>query len=143
MSERSRRRWLVLGVLSAVLNVFLIGFLAGRQAFGPGGCGPRGVMRGGSRAAFHERVKPEDRARLRQLLGDVRQSREQVRAALRREPYDPAQLEAALSGLRKRSADVQEDMHRVLLESASKLSPEERRRLADSRLLRKPLGLSP
>jgi uncharacterized membrane protein len=142
MSERSRRRWLVLGVLSAVLNVFLIGFLAGRHAFGPGGCGPHGFMQG-PRAAFHERVKPEDRARLRQRLGAVRQAREQVRAALQREPYDPAQLEAALTGLRERAAEVQQDMHRMLLEGAGKLSAEERRRLADSRLLGKAFGLPP
>jgi uncharacterized membrane protein len=142
MSERSRRRWLVLGVLSAVLNVFLIGFLAGRHAFGPAGCGPRGFMQG-PRAAFHEHVKPEDRARLRQRLAAVRQAREQVRAALQREPYDPAQLEAALTGLRERAADVQQDMHRMLLEGASKLSAEDRRRLADSRLLGKAFGLPP
>ena len=142
MSDRSRRRWLVLGVASAVLNVFLIGFLVGRQAFGPGGCGPRGFMHG-PRAMFHEHVKPEDRARLRQRLGDVRQAREQVRAALRREPYDPAQLEAALANLRRSTGAVQEDMHRMLLEGASKLSPQERQRLADSRLLAKPLGMSP
>jgi len=142
MSERWRRRWLVLGVLSAVLNVFLIGFLAGRQAFGPGGCGPRGFMHG-QRAAFHDRVKPEDRARLRQRLADVRQAREQVRAALQREPYDPAQLEAALGSLRKRSGEVQDDMHRMLIEGAGQLSPEERQRLANSRLLGKAFGWPP
>jgi uncharacterized membrane protein len=142
MSERSRRRWVVAGVLSAVLNVFLIGFFAGRHVFGPGGCGPRGFMHG-PRAAFHERVPPEDRARLRQKLVSLREAREQVRAALLREPYDPAQLAEALTNLRKHSAEVQEDMHRMLLEGASKLSPEERRRLADSRLLGKPLGWPP
>lgn len=140
MSDRSRRRWLVLGVLSGVLNLFLIGFLVGRQAFGPGGCGPRGFMRG-PHMAFHDRVKPEDRARLRQRLGEVRQAREQVRAALLREPYDPAQLETALSSLRRRSDEVQDDMHRMLLEGAAKLSPDERRRLADSRLLGKAVGM--
>lgn len=142
MSERSRRRWLVLGVLSAVLNVFLIGFVAGRHAFGPGGCSPRGFVHG-PRAVLREHLPPEDRARLRERMGDVRRAREQVRAALTREPYDPAQLEAALRSLRQRSLEVQDDMHRTLLEGASKLSPEERRRLADSRLLGKPLGLSP
>ncbi|HKU40510.1 MAG TPA: periplasmic heavy metal sensor, partial [Polyangiales bacterium] len=82
-------------------------------------------------------------ARLRERLGAVRNAREEVRAALTREPYDPAQLEAALAKLRQRSNEIQEDMHRTLVEGAQKLSVEERRRLAESRLFSRPIGLPP
>lgn len=129
------RRWLVLGLCSAVLNVFLIGFLAGRHAFGPAGCGTRG-FRHENQAAFSRRVPEGERVRLRQKLEGVRVAREQVRVALSSEPYRATQLEAALNTLRERSAELQLDMHRQLLETAGHLSVEQRRRLADSRFLR-------
>jgi len=144
MTGPRRRLWLIAGIVSAILNVFLIGFLAGRQAFGPGGCGARSFGRGAHhRGEFQKYVSPEDRAQLRAQLGEVRKAREDVRAALEREPYDRAQLEAALSELRRHSADVQLDMHRILLDGASKLSPEQRRRLANARFLRPALGPGP
>jgi uncharacterized membrane protein len=129
------RRWLVLGLVSAVLNVLLVGFLAGRHAFGPAGCGAHG-FRHENHAPFSRRVSEGDRARLRQKLEGVRVAREQVRAALSSEPYQASQLEAALNTLRERSAELQLDMHRQLLETAGHLSVEQRRRLADSRFLR-------
>lgn len=141
MSERPRRLWMILGIVSVVLNVFLIGFLAGRHAFGPGGCSPRGVGRAaGPRSEFHKYVAPEQRALLRTKLHDVRTSRERVRAALEREPFDKAALEAALTGLRAHSEALQLDMHRMLIEGAEKLPLEQRKRLASSRFLRPALG---
>jgi uncharacterized membrane protein len=133
------RRWLVLGVVSAVLNLFLIGFLAGRHAFGPAGCGMRG-FRHDMRAPFARHVPEGDRARLKQKLEAVRVAREQVRGALSNDPYQPSQLEAALTTLRERSAELQLDMHRQLLESAGHLSLDQRRRLAESRFMRPELG---
>ena len=135
------RRWLWLGVLSAVLNVFLIGFLAGHHALGPGGCGGRGFQRGEGRGPMQQMLTKLDRARLKQQLGQVRAAREQVREALVAEPFDPAQLEAALARLRERSAAIQLDMHRGLVESARTLTPEQRNRLAESPALRRPLGM--
>lgn len=132
------RRWLVFGVVSAVLNVFLIGFLAGRHALGPAGCGARGFRHNMQEmhAPFAKRLQPGDRARLREKLSSVREARARVREALLQEPYRAAQLEAALGALRERSAELQLDTHRELLENAGQLSIEERRRLADSRFLR-------
>lgn len=132
------RRWLVLGLISGVLNVFLIGFLAGRHALGPGGCGARGFRHNMQEmhAPMAKRLPPEDRARLREKLRSVREARDQVREALLREPYQAAQLEAALGALREHSAELQLDIHRELLENAGRLSSDERRRLADSRFLR-------
>ena len=136
------RRWLVVGVISAVLNVFLIGFLVGRHAFGPAGCGARG-FRHESHAGFRQRVPEAVRARLRERLEEVRVARERVRAALVAEPYSAPQLEAALTTLRERSADLQLDMHRELLDAAGRLSAEQRRKLADARFLRPALGHGP
>jgi uncharacterized membrane protein len=132
------RLWLVLGLGSAVLNVFLIGFLAGRHALGPGGCGARGFRHNMQEmhAPFAKQLPPGDRARLREKLSAVREARARVREALVREPYQAAQLEAALGALRERSAELQLDTHRELLENAGQLSIDERRRLADSRFLR-------
>ncbi|HET6340206.1 MAG TPA: periplasmic heavy metal sensor [Polyangiales bacterium] len=133
------RRWLILGLASAVLNVFLIGFLAGRHAFGPAGCGTRG-FRHDNHGAFAKRIPEGDRTRLREKLEGVRSAREQVRDALLNDPYQPAQLEAALTRLRERSAELQLDMHRQLLETAGHMPVEQRRRLAESRFMRPPLG---
>jgi Spy/CpxP family protein refolding chaperone len=140
MSARPRRLWLIAGIASAVLNVFLVGFIAGRQAFGPGGCGARGFGRGEHRGEFQKYVSSEEWARLRAQLAEVRKARKDVREALEREPFDRARLEASLSALRQHSADVQQDMHRMLLDDASKLTPEQRRRLAGARFLRPALG---
>lgn len=144
MSERGKRRWLILGVGSAVLNVFLIGFLVGRQVLGPGGCdGGRGIGRPFHRHEFRQYVGAEDRKRLKDSVRDVRQAREAVREALTREPFDRARLEAALGTLRERTSGIQLEMHRVLLERASSLDADQRKRLAESRLLRPALGPGP
>jgi uncharacterized membrane protein len=134
------RRWLILGLASAVLNVFLIGFLAGRHAFGPAGCGARGFKHDDKHGAFAKRIPDGDRARLREKLEGVRIAREHVRDALLKEPYQAAQLEAALTTLRERSGELQLDMHRQLLETAGHMPVEQRRRLAESRFMRPPLG---
>lgn len=136
------RRWIVIGVISAVLNVFLIGFLAGRHVVGPAGCGMRKIGRD-VHAGFQHRVSEAARAKLREQLEQVRVSREQVRAALRSDPYQPAQLEAALGTLRERSAELQLDMHQQLVETAGHLTVEQRRKLADARFLRPALGPGP
>jgi uncharacterized membrane protein len=128
------RRWLVLGLASAVLNVFLIGFLAGRHAFGPGGCGMRGFRH--DHGPLARRISEEDRARLREKLEAVRDAREQVRSALLQEPYQAPRLEAALLTLRQRSGALQVDMHQELLEMAGRMSLEQRRKLADARFSR-------
>jgi hypothetical protein len=85
---------------------------------------------------MQRRLPEADRARLRQKLEQVRLAREQVRTALQREPYQAAQLEAALATLRERAAELQLDMHKQLLDTAARLPSEQRRRLADSRFLR-------
>jgi uncharacterized membrane protein len=138
------RRWVILGVVSLVLNVFLVGFVAGRYAFGPAGCSPRGFSPGarGERGAFFGQLAEGDRAELRRRAGAVREAREAVRAALIAEPFDTARLDTELSKLRERSGELGLQMHHNLLEHARTATPEQRRRLADARFMRRgpPLG---
>ena len=143
MSDRARRRWMILGIASAVLNVFLIGFLAGRLVLGPSSCGARGFGHGPRGGGAQKYVRPEDRAALREQLRQIKSARAAVRTALEREPYDRAQLDAALAKLREHSAALQLDMHRMLLDGAGKLNADQRKRLAESRLLRPALGPGP
>jgi uncharacterized membrane protein len=53
-----------------------------------------------------------------------------VRAALEKEPFDPAALERALAELRKTTSAGQEKVHAALLDVAKQATPEERRELA-------------
>lgn len=133
------RRWAILGVISLVLNVFLIGFIAGRFAFGPSGCSPRGHARGAhrERGAFIGQLAEPDRAELRRSAALVREAHAAIRAALLAEPFDPARLEAELAKLREQSGKLGLQLHTNLLELARDATPEERRRLAESRLTRR------
>jgi uncharacterized membrane protein len=53
-----------------------------------------------------------------------------VRAALERDPFDPAALERALAELREKTTTGQVKVHEALVEVAKKATPEERRELA-------------
>jgi uncharacterized membrane protein len=53
-----------------------------------------------------------------------------VRAALEKEPFDPAELERALAELRKKTSGSQEKVHAALVDVAKQATPEERRELA-------------
>ena len=58
----------------------------------------------------------------------ARKAREEARAALEKEPFDPAAFEAALGRVRAETTRGQELLHRKLVENA-KRGPEERRKL--------------
>jgi len=143
MSAVPARFWVILGV-SLALNLFFAGLIAGRvmthrgrppQAGLEDELGPRGFLkRSGLREAGPE-VKQILRERREQLKGNMRslgQSREQVRAALEAEPYDAAAAAAAFARTREVSSQMQGDMHNALLDVASKLTPAQRKRMADS-----------
>jgi uncharacterized membrane protein len=53
-----------------------------------------------------------------------------VRAALVKDPFDPAALERALSDLRDRTSASQAKVHQALVDVAKQATPEERRALA-------------
>jgi uncharacterized membrane protein len=142
MSSIPKKYWVILGASLAV-NLFCIGLIAGRftshrdrpQAAFEDDLGPRGFLkRSGLRESGPE-VKQILRARREQLKSNMRslgQSREQVRAALKAEPFDAPAAAAAFARSREVSGQMQADMHNALLDVSSKLSPAQRRRMADS-----------
>ena len=58
--------------------------------------------------------------------------RARVRDQMTADPFDPSAMAATMAELRAATATLQTITHTVLLESAPRLSPESRRRLADS-----------
>jgi hypothetical protein len=62
----------------------------------------------------------------------MRAARLPVRAALEKEPFDPAALERALAELRRKTSAGQEQVHAALVDVAKRATPEERRELARS-----------
>ena len=130
------RRWLKIALaVSVAINLLFIGLAAGR-VFGPG---PFGRMGAFERAA--EALPPAEADQFRQIMRQhrsrmadefkaMRQAREDVRAALRAEPFDRTRLERALAEVRQRSEATQQSLHAALVEGAARMSPEGRERLS-------------
>jgi uncharacterized membrane protein len=130
--NRLTRNLVLALVVSVVVNVFFVGLLAGRfmrsatrdvrapEAFEIEAAPMRGVWR-------------KRDAVLRPRSDAVDAARHAVRDALVAEPFNAEALEAALSGLRTQTDAAQVALHRALVDAARELSPEDRRRLADSR----------
>lgn len=59
----------------------------------------------------------------------ARRAREDARAVLEKEPFDPAAFDAALARVRNETTRSQELLHRRLSENAKRSTPEERRKL--------------
>jgi uncharacterized membrane protein len=131
MSPRERRLLVAL-IVSAAVNLFLVGFVAART-FGhrpkPPGPGPfhaREMFDVGRSPEMRERFERR-KEELRPQHRALREAREELEQALLAEPYDRARVEQALATLRKQTGTLQEGMHRALLDIAAELGPEERR----------------
>jgi uncharacterized membrane protein len=127
--------------VSLALNLFFLGLMAGRHLPLRGRPSPDDT----ADARFFLRhsglrdAGPEVKALMRARRGEVRQhmhavaeARERVRVALQADPFDPVQVEQALRQTRELTAEMQSDMHQTLADVATKLNPEQRRRMADS-----------
>ena len=141
MSAVPKKFWMILGA-SLAINLFLIGLVAGRltsqrerpHAFDDE-LGPRGFLkRSGLREAGSDvrQVLRARREELRSNLRQLRQTREQVRVTLEREPYDAHAAAEAFARTREVSSRMQADMHGALLEVSHKLTPAQRKRMAES-----------
>jgi uncharacterized membrane protein len=134
-------KWLIGGlVVSLIVNLVLVGFVAGRMSgFGPPpGFGPDptsgffrllGFLPEERRAA----IAPELRKQMSALLPMLRKMRTDQRdvfETLTAEPFDAAALEAALTDLRTNLTAAQVASHRSFVEMAKSLTPEERKSLA-------------
>ena len=144
MQDRSSR-WLLIGSLA--LNLFFIGTvgsLAVRHYVIPGQ--PAATERQRTAAARIERMAaplpPDDaeklRATFRARAAEAEDARtalnrafERIQAALRREPFDPAQLRVALAEVRSTRPAYELVMQEIYLAAAGAMSPEGRARLAD------------
>lgn len=70
---------------------------------------------------------------LERMDKDVVAAREQVGAAMRAEPFDPAALEQAMAQARDAREPVVETVEQAVAEAAAKMSPEGRKKLSDWR----------
>ena len=137
-----RNRWLIAAlVVSILVNLALGGFVVGRMtrdfAPMPGLHSMIGVAR-------LVRFLEEDRRRevvadlwdrrqaVRQSLRAIRGAQRDIAAALTAEPFDEAALREALAAFRGRLESSQAGSHEMLARVASRLTPEERGRLARS-----------
>jgi uncharacterized membrane protein len=140
-------KWLIGGlVVSLVLNLLLVGFLAGRMSgFGPPpGFGPDptagffrllGFLSDERRAA----ITPDLRKQMGELMPMLRKihgDQRDVFQTLTADPFDPAALDAALADLRANLTAAQIASHHSFVEMAKALTPEERGSLA--RAMRRP-----
>jgi hypothetical protein len=76
-------------------------------------------------AKFHkDNIRPKMKA--------ARAARRDVASALTREPFEAKALDSALAELRKRTDESQAALHEALVDLASRLSVEERKKLLDA-----------
>ncbi len=141
-----RNRFRLLLIVSLAANLFLGGVFAGgfieawRQDPEPshGRPPPFRLHMGGmlerlpedARGQAHD-VMERHRGRMRGSVGEMRQARREVAAALAAEPFEPNRLETALAELRRRGGAAQAAMHGAMAELAGDLGPEARRALAE------------
>ena len=143
------KRWAIVLFSSLALNLFIGGVfvshwggrghdVARSHAFG---------LRGASRHMDEDtrtamRSMWSERAdEMRPLWESMRQARQETIGALGAEPFDKAALEAALAKSLAASIASQEAFHAALVDSASELTPEQRRSFfaaASRRLQRQP-----
>ena len=138
-----RNRWLIGGlVVSIVLNLLLVGFLAGRMAPGAGFVAVRpdptiGIYRmiGFLPEARRDEVKSMLRGEARQRFPEIRQirgSHRLIREAVTADPFVRGDLEEALASLRRQLGATQVAAHASFVDIVGKLTPEERDRLAEA-----------
>jgi uncharacterized membrane protein len=97
--------------------------------------GPRGFLqRAGLRDAGPEveKIMEGQRAALRAQRDSMMAVRGKVTDALQAEPFDAARFAAALAELRTQTTQMQTQMHTAFVEVATKLSLEQRKRVAQS-----------
>lgn len=70
------------------------------------------------------------RNELEPVVDTIHHAREDIIAALAREPFDPADLDAAFSRLSQGLAELQTPVQEVIVESAAAMTPEQRRHMA-------------
>jgi uncharacterized membrane protein len=126
-------KWLLIALaISLSINFLFIGFYAARMARRSHD-GRGGMFEAGSeRSALREKWKAQADT-LRGRREAVETARRAVRVALVAEPFDGQTLAAALSALRAETNATQGALDQALVSFVGGLTPEERRKLAESR----------
>jgi Spy/CpxP family protein refolding chaperone len=141
VSSVPKRIWVVALAVSIALNMFCLGVFAARHMGMRGRGGPD--HEGGPRAFMHHsglrNAGPEVQAILKQQREGVRErvhalsdARKRAREAIKAEPFDSARVEAAFKDVREQTSAMQTHMESVLSTVAAKLTPEQRKRLANA-----------
>ena len=156
MTMPSTRKLAIALAVSVGLNMFLGGAIASawlvKRHYGdlrpPAQAGMAGDFdfRGGLAALDKDarpiarRIRQEYGPRLRDAGKAMHDARREVGRMIRADTIDPAELEAALAELRKRSDEAQAAMHGVLMEAIRGLTPEQRRKFLEAAMQRGPRG---
>ena len=129
-----KQRWInVALVVSLALNLLVAGAFLGRWL--KGHSDHRGPLAWATKTLdtnTRERLRPileENRAATRELRRHIRIASEEVRDAIRAEPFDEARLAKALVNLRAVSGQYQEVVHTVALKTLATLTADERGRI--------------
>jgi uncharacterized membrane protein len=139
VSSIPKRFWALLAV-SVAINLFCVGLIAGRvmsprERSRSDELGPSAFLRhSGLREAGPEvkQILKQRRDQVKSSMRALGHAREQVRSALEAEPYDQAAAAQAFARTRELTAEMQAGMHNALLDVSSKLTPAQRKRMADS-----------
>lgn len=138
-SLNTQRRVTAALLLSLGLNLFFIGGIATRFAFGPGMPAASNQPLPPTLGWIVNDLEPARRSELRGvMLQGVREAREararvglsqrETTRLMQASPFDQTALKEAFAELRSASNDFQEIAHRQTAAALSKLSPEERER---------------
>jgi uncharacterized membrane protein len=132
-------KWLGIGlVVSLGLNLFVLGAWVGKIARHGNTVETERVTLG----PMTESLSPEGRQLVRQsirtnrkeaipIFKELNAARERANQALETDPFDPAAYEAALRDIRAYSEAGQALLHTTLVDVVSRLSMDDRRRLAE------------
>ncbi len=134
MNPLTKRLAIVLAI-SLGINLLLGGFMLGRRFHG----GPPPMASGHGRGfpLLRERMRMkrgmgEMRPEWRAFQNDHRAARERVALAFEHEPFDPAELDAALAALREQTTRGQKTLHDELAQQAKAGDAKLRQTLARS-----------
>jgi uncharacterized membrane protein len=146
------KRWLTIALAASVaLNLFFLGVWAARlwrhrqwhserggdaALLAPGAPGnpARPESRRGRRGGRDPLswMTQEERGALRPQRQALVTKRRDAERVLNSEPFDAAQLRAALEAMRAQTTQIQSSVHERLLERAQSSTPEERKKLAEA-----------
>jgi uncharacterized membrane protein len=142
VTAASRWRWLVIALLVSLgVNLFFAGRFSARHAMGPPPPPDPSVMLPHLIDDLASVLAEPDTNVLRQVFrsheseirarsADVRRAHDGVRDALDKEPFEQTALLAALDEAKAKDAALRQAMQAALVETAMKISPEARHKLA-------------